>query len=39
MSEPTDKVAAPDPNAVREEMLKIYPPKTRKKRVKQILRQ
>jgi len=37
MSEPTDKVAAPDPNAVREEMLKIYTPKTRKKRSKQIL--
>ena len=37
MSEPIDKVGAPDPNAAREEMLKIYPPKTRKKRSKQIL--
>jgi nitrogenase molybdenum-iron protein alpha chain len=37
MSKPTDTVVAPDPNAVREEMLKIYPPKTRKKRAKQIL--
>ena len=27
----------PEPNAVKEEMLKIYPPKTRKKRAKQIL--
>ena len=26
----------PDPNVVKEEMLKIYPPKTRKKRTKQI---
>ena len=33
----TENVLAPDPNAVREEMLKIYPPKTRKKRSKQIL--
>jgi nitrogenase molybdenum-iron protein alpha chain len=37
MNETTGIVAAPDPNAVREEMLKIYPPKTRKKRAKQIL--
>jgi nitrogenase molybdenum-iron protein alpha chain len=33
----SEKGAAPDPSAVREEMLKIYPPKTRKKRSKQIL--
>lgn len=37
MSKPTDTFVAPDPNAVREEMLKIYPPKTRKKRAKQIV--
>jgi nitrogenase molybdenum-iron protein alpha chain len=37
MNEPTNMVVAPDPNAVREEMLRIYPPKTRKKRAKQIL--
>ena len=37
MPELTAKTAAPDPNVVREEMLKIYPPKTRKKRSKQIL--
>ena len=33
----TENLAAPDPNAVREEMLEDYPPKTRKKRSKQIL--
>jgi len=39
MSENTETipVAAPDPAAVKEEMLKIYPPKTRKKRAKQII--
>jgi nitrogenase molybdenum-iron protein alpha chain len=35
-NQPTTPVT-PDPEAVREEMLKIYPPKTRKKRSKQIL--
>jgi len=33
----TVPVTAPDPAAVKEEMLKIYPPKTRKKRAKQII--
>jgi nitrogenase molybdenum-iron protein alpha chain len=40
MSDPNitaETTAIPDPNAVREEMLKIYPPKTRKKRAKQIV--
>ena len=39
MSENTETipVAAPDSAAVKEEMLKIYPPKTRKKRAKQII--
>ena len=40
MSEPTDNSRELSrPGAVKEEMLKIYPPKTRKKRDKQILRQ
>ena len=37
MSDPTKIAITPDPDAVREEMLKIYPAKTRKKRQKQIL--
>ena len=37
MSEAIKTSVLPDPNAVREEMLKIYPAKTRKKRSKQIL--
>ena len=39
MSEPTltVPVALPDPAAVKAEMLKIYPAKTRKKRDKQIV--
>jgi nitrogenase molybdenum-iron protein alpha chain len=37
MSEAISPPTLPDPNAVKEEMLKIYPPKTRKKRAKQIL--
>jgi nitrogenase molybdenum-iron protein alpha chain len=39
MSEPTDPLTltVPDPAAVKEEMLKIYPAKTLKKRAKQII--
>ncbi|MGO8697247.1 MAG: nitrogenase molybdenum-iron protein alpha chain [Limisphaerales bacterium] len=37
MPEPTDILTVPDPAAVKEEMLKIYPAKTRKKRAKQIV--
>ncbi len=37
MSEPTETLTVPDPAAVKEEMLKIYPAKTRKKRAKQII--
>ena len=37
MSEPTDTLIAPDPAAVKAEMLKIYPAKTAKKRGKQII--
>jgi nitrogenase molybdenum-iron protein alpha chain len=37
MPDEINTVAAPDPAAVKEEMLKIYPAKTRKKRAKQII--
>ena len=37
MFESSENMAAPDPQAVREELLKIYPPKTRKKRLKQMV--
>ena len=37
MSEPTETLMAPDPAAVKAEMLKIYPAKTAKKRAKQII--
>ncbi|MEI8292331.1 MAG: nitrogenase component 1, partial [Verrucomicrobiota bacterium] len=37
MSETTDTLIAPDPAAVKAEMLKIYPAKTAKKRAKQII--
>lgn len=37
MSEPGTSAEAADPAAAREEMLKIYPPKTRRKRAKQIV--
>lgn len=37
MSETPELTPLPDPEQAREEMLKIYPPKTRKKRSKQIL--
>ena len=36
MSEAITPTTLPDPNVVKEEMLKLYPPKTRKKRAKQI---
>jgi nitrogenase molybdenum-iron protein alpha chain len=37
MPDEINTVASPDPAAVKEEMLKIYPAKTRKKRAKQII--